>query len=234
MVVTELEAQKKCISLKGSLFPLSVLEFADKNLEDFEQDLKDLVKQAPNFFQNTPIVLDVHKTSSLSLPLAEIRKIMKANKLLLVGLRGASDELKKQAHELDIAALNKSRSNEPTLATRQVKTETVIQQAESTIIDKPVRSGQQIYARDGDLIVLSSVSEGAEILADGNIHIYGSLRGRALAGIQGNKAARIFVNQAEAELMSIAGIFTTKEAQLKISQRSQVKLVDDKLVFSSV
>ena len=231
MVVTELEPLKKCISLRGSLFPLSVLEISDKNLDDFEKDLNDLIKQAPNFFQNIPVVLDVHKTPELGQTLEKIRSILKRNKLILVGLRGASDQIKKEAHDLSIATLNKTRTNEPTLATRQVKTETVIQQADNVIIDKPIRSGQQIYARNGDLIVLSSVSEGAEILADGNIHIYGTLRGRALAGVQGNKSCRVFLKQAEAELISIAGIYTTKEQQLKIKDPTQIRLKDEKLEF---
>lgn len=236
MVVTELEPQKKSISLRGSLFPLSVLEFSGKNLDDFEKDLNEIVKQAPNFFQNTPVVLDVHRLTEVEVPFESIKKTLKDNKLILTGIRGATETIKKSALALDIPILNKSRSNEPTIATRQVKTETVIEveKAENKIIDKPVRSGQQIYARDGDLIVLASVSEGAEILADGNIHIYGALRGRALAGIQGNKDARIFLQQSEAELISIAGIYTTKEDQLKSIKPAQIRLNEDKLIFTDL
>ncbi|MCK4707100.1 MAG: septum site-determining protein MinC, partial [Gammaproteobacteria bacterium] len=75
------------------------------------------------------------------------------------------------------------------------------------ILAQPVRSGQQIYAEGSDLIIIGSVSGGAEVLADGNIHIYGSLRGRALAGVSGNTNARIFCIGHEAELVSIAGQF---------------------------
>ena len=79
---------------------------------------------------------------------------------------------------------------------------------------------------------MSSVSEGAEILADGNIHIYGTLRGRALAGVKGNKEARIFCHKLEAELVSIAGIYTTREEHIKQSTSSQIQLIDNKLYFS--
>ena len=78
------------------------------------------------------------------------------------------------------------------------------------MITQPVRSGQRIYAH-GDLIVLATVSSGTEIMAEGNIHVYGSLRGRALAGVQGNEKARIFCSDLQAELVSIAGIYKISE-----------------------
>jgi septum site-determining protein MinC len=81
----------------------------------------------------------------------------------------------------------------------------------SKIITSPVRGGQQIYAQGCDLIVLAPVSAGAELLADGNIHVYGPMRGRALAGIKGNGAARIFCQQMGAELLSIAGQYKVAE-----------------------
>ncbi|HAG30490.1 MAG TPA: septum site-determining protein MinC, partial [Alteromonas macleodii] len=76
---------------------------------------------------------------------------------------------------------------------------------------RPVRSGQQVYAEGGDLVVTASVSEGAELLADGNIHVYGTLRGRALAGVKGNTGARVFCQSLDAELISIAGQFIMHE-----------------------
>jgi septum site-determining protein MinC len=79
------------------------------------------------------------------------------------------------------------------------------------IVEQPVRSGQQVYARGGDLVVLASVSPGAEVLADGNIHVYGTLRGRALAGVQGNREVRIFCRSLRAELISIAGQYQLSE-----------------------
>jgi septum site-determining protein MinC len=77
--------------------------------------------------------------------------------------------------------------------------------------DKPVRSGQQVYARDGDLIVTNLVANGAEVIADGSIHVYGPLRGRALAGAQGDSTARIYCQEFHAELVSIAGQYRVFE-----------------------
>lgn len=84
----------------------------------------------------------------------------------------------------------------------------------SLIVDKPLRSGQRVYARGGDLIVTAMVSNGAELIADGSIHVYAPLRGRALAGAMGNHEARIFCTCFEAELVSIAGIYRTFEQTL--------------------
>jgi septum site-determining protein MinC len=101
-----------------------------------------------------------------------------------------------------------------------------IAKSNAKIVTSPVRSGQQIYAKGCDLIVLAPVSRGSEVLADGNIHVYGPLRGRALAGILGDKSARIFCQQLEAELLSIAGCFKLSEdlPELKDKSTKQVYL----------
>ena len=101
------------------------------------------------------------------------------------------------------------------------------------VIDKPLRSGQRIYARGGDLVVLAAVSFGAEVIADGNIHVYGPLRGRAIAGARGNTGARIFSTCLEPQLVSIAGIYRTAEAPLPADvqgQPAQVRLVGEKIL----
>ena len=82
------------------------------------------------------------------------------------------------------------------------------------VIDKPMRSGQKVYARGADLVVLAMVNQGAEIVADGNIHVYAPLRGKAMAGARGNAAARIFSLCLEPELISIAGVYRTSETPL--------------------
>lgn len=106
----------------------------------------------------------------------------------------------------------------------------------SKIIVQPVRSGQQIYAKDADLIVLAPVSHGAELLADGNIHVYGSLRGRALAGINGDKNARIFCKELDAELVSIAGLYQLSDEKKKAAPQKnvQVYVEADRLQFSEL
>lgn len=106
------------------------------------------------------------------------------------------------------------------------------------VIDRPLRSGQQVYARDADLIVLGLVSHGAEVIADGHVHVYGALRGRAIAGAKGNTAARVFAQSLEPELIAIAGTFRTSEKPLPadvLAKPAQVRLVEttdgERLVF---
>ncbi|MBR8227803.1 septum site-determining protein MinC [Burkholderia vietnamiensis] len=105
--------------------------------------------------------------------------------------------------------------------------------AQTLVIDRPLRSGQQIYAK-GDLVVLAPVSHGAEIIAEGNIHIYAPLRGRALAGVHGNHDARIFCTCLEPELISIAGIYRTTENPLPadiLGKAVQIRLEEEKLMI---
>jgi septum site-determining protein MinC len=105
---------------------------------------------------------------------------------------------------------------------------------QTVVIDKPLRSGQQVYAKGADLVVLALVNHGAEVIADGNIHVYAPLRGRAIAGARGNTGARIFANSLEAELVSIAGIYRTTEEPLPDSVRGKpahVRLEGEKLIM---
>jgi septum site-determining protein MinC len=98
------------------------------------------------------------------------------------------------------------------------------------VVDKPLRSGQKIYARGADLVLLAMVNQGAEVVADGNIHVYAPLRGRAMAGASGNVHARIFSTCLEPELVSIAGIYRTGEKPLADDVRgkaAQVRLSND-------
>lgn len=111
--------------------------------------------------------------------------------------------------------------------------EAVAMQPGTMIVDRPLRSGQRIYAR-GDLVVLDLVSDGAEVIAEGNIYVYASLRGRALAGVKGNLDARIFCTCLEPQLISIAGIYRTGETpwpEPYASKPAQVRLADNTLVF---
>ncbi len=126
-------------------------------------------------------------------------------------------------------------ANEPSAeATGAVETGTRAAPAEPTlVIDRPLRSGQRIYAK-GDLVVLGLVSNGAEVIAEGNIHIYAPLRGRALAGVHGNHDARIFCTCLEAELISIAGIYRTTEVPLPgevAGKPVQIRLDQEKLLI---
>jgi len=105
------------------------------------------------------------------------------------------------------------------------------------IIDKPLRSGQQVYAKGGDLIIMAAVNNGAEVIADGSIHVYAPLRGKAIAGAKGNTEARIFTTSLAPELISIAGTYRTTDTPLPanvLGKPAQVRLEGDRLVFEPI
>ena len=103
------------------------------------------------------------------------------------------------------------------------------------VVNRPLRSGQRIYARNTDLIIIGVVSQGAEVIADGNIHVYGPLRGKAMAGAGGDTQARIFTTQLDPELLAIAGVYRVVEAPLDAGVRNQpcvIQLTDETLKIS--
>ena len=107
----------------------------------------------------------------------------------------------------------------------------------TVLVSTPVRTGQQVYAENADLIVTGAVSQGAELIADGNIHVYAPMRGRALAGAGGNRNARIFIHSMQAELVSVAGIYRNFEQDLPDHLHKkpvQISLQDDRLVISAI
>ena len=211
-----------CFQIKGSVVTLLVIELQDDYTEvQFQQQLSSKAEQAPGLFQQAPVVISLELTTAAShIDLQGVLKICKDCGLLALAFKSVPEQylLQVTATLLPVLPDSSMGNSKPIAAPEpEIKTvvETVVEERlvhnESKIVTTPVRSGQQVYAKGCDLIVMAQVSEGAEVLADGNIHIYGALRGRALAGVQGNKDARIFCHSLEAELLSIAGNFTVNE-----------------------
>ncbi|WP_413732848.1 septum site-determining protein MinC [Sodalis sp. RH20] len=190
------------IELKGSSFTLSVIHVHDAQPEDIRQALQEKIEQAPAFLKDAPVVINV-STLTRDTDWEALRQTILSTGLHVVGVSGCKDDrLKKAIVRSGLPLLNEGKAPKlaekaaPALPATALKTRR---------IDSPVRSGQQIYARDCDLIVTSSVSAGAELIADGNIHIYGMMRGRALAGASGDAQCQIFCTHLSPELVSIAG-----------------------------
>lgn len=185
-------------------------------------------------------VLDLSAFSSpQQIDLAEILPLTTQYGISFVALRHQDDVFASLARQYQLAYYK------PVIGTRtEVPSgETGIsapdpnQSTTAMIIDRPVRTGQQIYAQNRDLIVLDIVSAGAEVIADGNIHIYAPLRGRALAGAKGNRQARIFIQSMQAELVSIAGVYRTMEQALPNSIQNkpiQIHLEQERLVMTAL
>ena len=200
--------------LKGSMLALTILELSACDLVRLDMQLAEKVEQAPQFFQDAPIILALDKCTQGAelLDLAQLLSICRKHGLHTLALRAEHPDHLAAAKQLDLAVIPPTGARERPLAIpAAVETPTEPSLTPARIITQPVRSGQQIYAKNTDLIVMAAVSAGAELLADGNIHVYGPLRGRALAGINGNLEARIFCQQLGAELLSIAGQYKVAE-----------------------
>lgn len=198
------------IELKGSSFTLSVVHLHDAKPEVIRQALEDKIAQAPAFLKHAPVVINV---SGLEAPVnwKLLQKAVSSTGLRIVGISGCKDtELKAEIDRAGLPLLSEGKEKAPRSAPVVVQTPPPVVQNVTTVtktrmIDVPVRSGQRIYAPNCDLIVTSHVSAGAELIADGNIHVYGMMRGRALAGASGDRDAQIFCTHLTAELVSIAG-----------------------------
>lgn len=190
--------------------------------EQVHDALKDLTQGDRDFFDNDIAILDLAHVASApaTVDWAKLAAVMASFKLKMVAVRNVPDQLRVSAIRSGLAIIaNPSEStsrqaNQPT-ATAASAPE-VAHPAGRTfesamIIDTPVRAGQRIYAVGQDLIITAVVNNGAEVIADGSIHVYAPLRGRALAGARGNTASRIFALSMEPQLVSIAGVYRTFE-----------------------
>lgn len=210
MTVSGLEVeQKSCFQFRANFLPCTVLQITRYDWEALEQQLLTTIANAPPFFTDLPVVIDLDKIKSLGvLNFAKLKEVLLANKMIPVGIRGGSEEQHLAATLAGLPILTASRLSAAEAKPKK-KEEPVARLTK--LVTTPIRSGMQVYARESDLIVTAAVSQGAELLADGNIHVYGSLRGRVLAGVQGNLQARIYCRTLDAELVSIAGYYLTKE-----------------------
>ncbi|MDR7268762.1 septum site-determining protein MinC [Pelomonas saccharophila] len=180
--------------------------------------------------------------------LRAIVELLRKSQLQPVAVAGATAEELALAHELGLAdaadepVAERAVQAAPTEVVREVVREITVEKiiekpavpAPTLVIDKPLRSGQQVYAKGGDLVVLAVVSHGAEVIADGSIHIYAPLRGKAIAGARGDTSARIYTQSLEAELLAIAGIYRTAENALPADvagKPAQVYLQGEKLLL---
>jgi len=246
-----------CLKLKGSLVPMTVIELMYFESDHFREELAKKTTQAPDFFENLPIIIALEKFDDNSaLPIDDLVAACLEHSIKVVAIRGGQEHHQAAAKKAGLGILAKQKDRpaesaaEPAVSVEpsttapepQVETveviKTVVQKERqiSKIVHQPIRSGQQVYASDGDLIVLASVSAGAEILADGNIHVYGALRGRALAGVKGDTSARIFCHSLEAELVSVAGQYKISEDIDKavLGKAAQVFLDKDSLRFREI
>ena len=208
--------------------------------------LKEMTGGVPDFFEGDLAVIDIGSLppGHANIDWAGLIRLLKTYRLNPVAVRNAAPEMEAKiiAHGLSIDSGTKARDEVRPAAPLPVAVAApaVAPPAIASgamIIDTPVRAGQRIYARGCDLIITATVNNGAEIIADGSIHVYATLRGRALAGASGDASARIFALSMEPELVSIAGVYRTFEdgfpPELAL-QPAQISLVGDRIDILSV
>ena len=197
---------------------------------------------------NLPLILDMQDFRPAEADLPAVLAVFRRHRLPVAALRHSDEAWAATAADngLPFTPPGKERpvpletADAGTVAeiTGEIASETAKQAGHPTVlVAEPVRTGQQVYAENADLIVTGTVSEGAELIADGNIHSYASMRGRALAGAKGRRDARIFIHSMQAELVSIAGIYRNFEQQLPehlYRKPVQIHLQDDRLVIAAI
>jgi septum site-determining protein MinC len=221
--------KSQAFKLKGRLYTFTVLQLLSTDTFLFAEHLNEVIAKAPRLFDNTPVVLDCSALPDEDIDIDVFFQCMRSHSLFPVALQGANPLLTILAQTKGIAVLHASATHDKTLIEENTQEAGAVHSdvAITKIQTTPVRSGQQVVSKGGDLIITSSVSPGAELLADGNIHVYGALRGRALAGISGDRNARIFCQSLDAELVSIAGFYRLSDAIEPHAGACQIYLKED-------
>jgi septum site-determining protein MinC len=245
----ESSAEQASFELKATAFTVPTLRLFAGDLAALSAFLEPKIAQAPGFFRNAPVVVDLtHLPTEVALDFPLLVGVLRGLGMLPIGVRGGSTAHRETAQLMDLAILSQGSRGPAAAATAARVAPTQAEPAPAApapvpmlagagkIVTRPVRSGQRVYAQGGDLVVLAAVSSGAELMADGHIHIYGALRGRALAGVKGNAEARIFCLDLRAELISVAGHYRVSESldPALAGRPVQVALRDGRLIIEAL
>jgi septum site-determining protein MinC len=253
--VDDVDDCPELFQVRGHLYNLVTLRLIEPEDHRFFPQLQNAIARAPEFFRHAPVVLDATAVAGRPPPnMAEFARRLRQQRLVPVGVQNGDEAWTQAALNAGLGLFPPGRPAEmlrrqdmpqagPQDAARPVaQPEPAMQPAPSgesrvaTVVTEPVRAGQQIHARGGDLVVLAPVSPGAELLAEGHVHVYSSLRGRAHAGIGGNHDARIFCYSLHAQLVSIAGLYLVNAEidERWIGKRVQIRCVDEAIVMEAL
>lgn len=235
------------LEFKSSTFFAPILILFNNDMAAIEEVLQEKISLAPEFFKDSSLIIDLRELNKQNhdLDFTRIVQVLRKIGFFPIGIRGGNEQQNKQARALSIP-IDTVREQSNSIIIGDAQKQEIVQRPSpqpevaiakesanpvtippppvaSTLVTQPVRSGQRIYA-SGDLIILSQVSAGAEIMAEGNIHVYNTLRGRALAGVHGNTSVRIFCFDLQAELISIAGDYKTSEDLNKQIYKNPVQI----------
>ena len=248
-----MSASSNTFEIKGASVPLLTLHLRSSNLDAVAAEMRAQYGEEGGFFDHDLLLIDLSEITpdeSANIDFSRLCALLRQHGLITVAARGGTPELMDAAAFAGLPAAppeithTQQRSVEPA---PQETTESFQELPDGTpgagamFITMPLRSGQQAYARGRDLVITAMVNAGAEVIADGHIHVYAPLRGRAIAGAQGWKGARIFAQEMCPELVSIAGVWRTCEEQLPgdifgkpAALRLESDAMGDRLVFESL
>jgi septum site-determining protein MinC len=241
--------------LRGANFNLLVLRLLDPRIEAVVPVLGDQFRRAPGFLRFAPVVIGLDDVAGrpAEVDFAGLMQALRAIEIVPIGTTGGTAEMRNVAisyglppvrsvggkeTDEDITAAPAPAANEAAQAAPPPPlpiTKPAAARA-TMVVDQPVRAGQRIWAEGSDLIITSTVNAGAEVIADGNIHVYGALRGRAIAGGADNMEARVFALNFDPELVSIAGFYAVREGfpAAQIGKAMQVRLVGERMRFDPI
>ena len=224
--------------IKSANLPLVALLLKSPDLDALSRELAARFGDIPDFFDNDPLVVELSALAGndAAIDFAALISLLRSYRVAPITVRGGNPAQMEAAQAAGLLAapdarITAVRSQQPEVAPVQAapaEAPPATPPLGALVVDKPLRSGQQVYARGRDLVVLAMVNAGAEVIADGHIHVYAPLRGKAMAGARGYADARIFALSLEPELLSIAGIYRTSETPLPEGvwgKPTQVRLV---------
>ncbi|KQW58182.1 septum site-determining protein MinC [Variovorax sp. Root411] len=242
---------KAVFEFKSATLPLIAVILKTSDLDVLAEALDAQLADSPDFFEQEPVVIDLSLLQEAQgdgdIDFAALRSLLARHQTQPIAVRGgnAAQNAAARAAGLSVAAMPAAPAprapappaEAPASEAPQIVREVPVPANGTLLIDKPLRSGQQVYARGGDVVVTAVVSFGAEVIADGNVHVYAPLRGKAIAGARGNTEARIFSTCMEAQLVAIAGIYRTNEVPLPdtvLGRSAQVRLDGKKIAIDSI
>lgn len=207
--MSEASESRPQIRVRGRSLMAIVLS-PEPPLPDWLAALDAQIKAAPSFFDQQAVIVELTALPAETPNVAGFLDELEGRGIRVIGTEGAHPSWR--GIKLGLRSLANTRASSKPLAVRAPSPAAPQALGPSALlIDRPVRSGQSVVFEHGDLTVVGSVSSGAEILATGSIHVYGALRGRALAGLKGNSRARIFCRKLEAEFLAIDGLYHTAD-----------------------
>ena len=236
------------MELKGEMSMLNVLHLHSTDLAEIGKQVEKKRDEVPAFFMNSPVVVDCADIAEdlNKLDLKALKKLLSDLSFVPVGVRGMDEEQQAQVIKSGWSvmrtgvkkapAVEPTEAAEATTAKVAAKEKAIEEPRISQIIEKPVRSGQQVFAENGDAILLTHTSAGSEVMASGSIHVYGALRGRVLAGVHGDVTARIFCRSLDAELIAIAGryqLLDEGDTDLR-GKPAMIRLDGEKLIIEAL